>query len=109
MNQRQSFDLVASQLGLDTDQKASLLVLHVDPYLDWLESGKGLEISRRRLKEITETLRLLKVAYSSDLDRAREWLYSPEPNMRSRIPAAVLRVGKVREVRDQVEAMVGFI
>jgi hypothetical protein len=90
---------------LDTDQRASLLVLHVEPYLEWLDSGEGLEISRRRLKEITETLELLKVAYSSDLDRAREWLYSPEPNMRSRIPAAVLRVGKVGEVREQVEEM----
>lgn len=108
MNQRQRFDEVASQLGLDMDERASLLVLHVEPYLHWLETGKGLEISRSRMKEITETLKLLLFAYSSEPARAHQWLYSPEPNMRLRIPAAVLRVGKVSEVRDQVEAMGGF-
>lgn len=108
MNQRQSFDEVASELGLDMDQRASLLVLHIDPYLNWLETGKGLEISRSRMKEITATLKLLSNAYRSDPGRARQWLYSPEPSMRRRVPAAVLRVGKVSEVRDQVEAMGGF-
>lgn len=107
MNQRQSFDQVAYQLGLDIDQRASLLVLHVDPYLEWLESGKGLEISRRRLVEITETLKLLACVYNGDSDRARHWLYSRETNMSPRIPAAVLRVGKVSEVRDQIENMTG--
>ena len=78
MNQRQSFDHVANQLGLDTDQKASLLVLHVDPYLECMESGKGLEISRRRLVEITETLMILARAYKSDPDRIQSgalWIW----------------------------------
>lgn len=105
MNQRQSFDVAAENLGLDLNQRASMLVLHVNPYTHWLETGEGLEISRRRLKGITATLELLAVAYRGNPDEALEWLYSPEPNMRSRIPAAVLRVGKVDEVRDQIEAM----
>lgn len=104
MNQRQSFDVAAENLGLDLDQRASMLVLHVNPYSHWLETGEGLEISRHRLKDITVTLELLAVACDNP-ERAREWLYSPEPGMRDRIPAAVLRVGKVDEVRDQVESI----
>lgn len=90
------------------DQRASILVLHVDPYIHWLKTGDGLEISRRRMKEITETLMLLAAAYGDSPERARQWLYAPEANMKSRIPAAVLRVGNVDEVRDQVENMGGF-
>ena len=105
-NQRTKFDQAADELGLDLDQRASLLVLHEDPYLKWLESGHGLEISRRRLVEITDVLLLLATVHSPE--SARSWLYSPDQNMRSRVPAAVLRVGKVDEVRDHVEAMGGF-
>lgn len=107
MNQRQSFDLAAENLGLDLDQRASILVLHVNPYAHWLETGEGLEISRRRLEDITATLELLAVAFRDKPERARDWLYSPEPAMRERIPAAVLRVGRVDEVRDQVESIGG--
>ena len=105
-NQRQRVDEAADNLGLDTDQRASLLVLHEGPYLCWLESGKGLEISRRRLVEITEVLLLLTVIYPPE--RAQTFLYSPNRLMRSRIPAAVLRVGRVDDVRDIVETMGGF-
>ena len=108
MSQRQMVDEAASQLDLDGDQRASLLVLHVDPYVEWLKTGKGLEISRRRLMEITETLKSLAYVFNGDSDRARQWLYSRETTMRPKIPAAVLRVGKVGEVRDHVENMMGF-
>lgn len=49
-------------------------------------------------------LEILALAYRSDPKRSHQWLYSPEPNWRERIPAAVLRVGSVSEVREQVEA-----
>lgn len=105
-NQRTRFDEAADDLGLDRDQRASLLVLHEEPYQHWLETGQGLEISRKRLVAITGVLLLLRLVYAPSA--AREWLYAPSPHMRSRIPAAVLRVGKVDDVRDLVEAMGGF-
>ncbi len=95
------------RLGLDLDPRASMLVLHVNPYLHWLETGESLEISRSRLKDITATLELVAVAYRDKQEGAREWLYSLEPTNMGRIPAPVLRVGRVDEVRDQVESIGG--
>ena len=105
-NLRQRYDEAADNLGIDTDQRASLLVLHEGLYPQWPETGKGLEISRRRMVEITEVLILLAVIYPPD--RARTFLYSPNQLLRARIPAAVLRVGKVDDVRDLIETMGGF-
>lgn len=97
------FDRVADRLKLSGDHRASLLVLHEDEYLTWLGEGIGLEIKEQRLIEITETLELLSVLMLPDA--ANQWLRDRNDYLDGKIPGAVLRVGKVRDVRALVEAM----
>lgn len=97
-NRRERFDEAADKVLLSTDERASLLVLHADEYLNWLKDGRGLEIRPRRLAEITGALVLLSKVFSPR--EAHDWLLSRETVMAPRIPAAVLRVGNVEDVSN---------
>lgn len=106
-NQRQRFDVAAEKVLLTVDERASLIILHEDTYEIWLRDGIGLEIKRKRLNSIMEVLELL--ATVLEPEAAHEWLKSRNTSMAPKIPAAVLRVGKVENVLAEVTAMAGEI